>query len=140
MTHNKEELSSGILVKVNNNYAIGHVTHREWYDIFKGHVENQETILQAALRECKEESSIEFDAKDLTYVGFFDYTKKKDMVLFLGRKNDLKVEHMKCTTFLENGSPEMDGFEIVSFNEMISKVSKAMKNLLKYYEQDIRSF
>lgn len=132
-------ISAGILVKCKNKYIIGHVTNNEHYDIFKGKHEEDETVLQTAIRECVEESSIRFVGSQLKYLGLHEYTKKKNLAIFIGRNDYIEVNNLFCA-INDDGEPEMDGYELVSFEEMLSKVSKNMRERLKFLEKDIKSF
>lgn len=133
-------LSAGILVKCKDKYVIGHVTGNSHYDIFKGRTEAGESLLQTAIRECREESSLIFSGSEMLYLGTFNYTPKKDLALFLARKDDVVAEDLYCEFLLENGDKEMDYYEILSFDDVLSKVGKSMRKVLKYIEKDIKSF
>lgn len=53
--------SAGLVIIQNNKILLLHPTKAKWYGTYsfpKGHIENGETILDAAIRETKEESGI----------------------------------------------------------------------------------
>jgi 8-oxo-dGTP pyrophosphatase MutT (NUDIX family) len=133
-------VSAGILVKCKDKYVIGHVTGNSHYDIFKGRTETGESLLQTAIRECKEESSLIFSGADMQYLGMNNYTPKKDLALFIARKDDVIIEDLSCQLLMENDLTEMDFYELVTFDELITKVGKSMRKVLKYLEKDIKSF
>jgi 8-oxo-dGTP pyrophosphatase MutT (NUDIX family) len=133
-------VSAGILVKCKDKYVIGHVTGNSHYDIFKGRTETGESVLQTAIRECKEESSLTFTGAEMLYLGLNNYTPKKDLALFIAKNDNVEIEKLACEMLMENGEPELDFYEIVTFDEMITKVGKSMKKVLKYLEKDIKSF
>jgi bis(5'-nucleosidyl)-tetraphosphatase len=68
--------------------------HANRWDLPKGHIDDGETIEQAAIRELHEETGIEYDAiwhdPVFRYVQFYDVTtkkngiKRKQLVLYLG--------------------------------------------------------
>jgi 8-oxo-dGTP pyrophosphatase MutT (NUDIX family) len=133
-------VSAGILVKCHDKYVIGHVTGNSHYDIFKGRTETGESLLQTAIRECKEESSLIFIGSEMTYLGLNHYTPKKDLALFIARKDDVIIEDLICELVMDNGETEMDFYEMVTFDELLTKVGKSMRKVLKYLEKDIKSF
>lgn len=56
------EKSAGLLIIKNNKILLCHPTNAKWegtYSIPKGHIENGETKIEAAIRETKEEIGIE---------------------------------------------------------------------------------
>lgn len=133
-------ISAGILVKYGNKYVLGHATGQSWYDIFKGRNEEGESILQTAIRECEEESSLVFSGSEMKYLGLNDYLPGKDLAVFVARNDNLDINDLKCTILMENGEPEMDYYILVSYDEMLSKVGKSMRKVLKFLERDIKSF
>ncbi|MFW6281459.1 MAG: NUDIX hydrolase [bacterium] len=78
----KLELSAGLVIIQDNKILLVHPTNSSWYGTFsipKGHVEKNEDILDAAIRETKEETGIEINKKDIYSKedNFIDYTDKK---------------------------------------------------------------
>lgn len=62
------EISAGLLIVQNNKILLAHPTKAPWYGTYtipKGKVENGETLLDAALRETKEEIGVDIDKKDI---------------------------------------------------------------------------
>jgi len=134
-------ISAGILVKIQSNqYALGHATNNKHWDIFKGRQDEGETFVQTALRECQEESGLVFQESDLKFLGKFDYTKKKDIVIFIARVENLDFSGLKCTTFLENGDPEMDYYAPFTFDLMLEATATSMSNVLKSLSIQIKEF
>lgn len=134
-------VSAGIIVKCNGKYILGHVTGTERFDIFKGRAEAGESYYETAIRECEEESSLIFNADDdMKCLGYNFYTPKKDIFLYVAKRNNINVNDLKCTILMENKAPEMDYYEAFTFDEMVSKVGKSMKYLLKGFKEDIESY
>jgi 8-oxo-dGTP pyrophosphatase MutT (NUDIX family) len=124
-------ISAGILVTYKGKYVIGHVTGTDYFDIFKGRTEPGETLTQTAIRECREESSLDFSSGvPLRVLGTHNFTKKKDLALYVARIDELDITQLKCEIINETKIPEMDCYELVTFDEMIQKVSKNMSILL----------
>jgi predicted NUDIX family NTP pyrophosphohydrolase len=132
-------ISCGVLVKYQNRYILGHASGQNHFDIFKGRMDKGENYTQTAIRECQEESGLIFNEDQLKMLGFFDYTKTKNIVIFITKVDDFDMSRLKCTTFLESGKPEMDFYATMDFDEMISKVGKSMGRLLKTLEPEIKA-
>jgi ADP-ribose pyrophosphatase YjhB (NUDIX family) len=61
-------VSAGLLIIWNDKILLGHPTNAKWYGTFtipKGGVELNETNLEAAIRETKEEIGLEFNVSDI---------------------------------------------------------------------------
>lgn len=62
---------------------LGKVPNALQYDIPKGKREDNESEVEAAIRECYEETGIEVREEDLELLGNFPYRKGKNMTLFI---------------------------------------------------------
>lgn len=74
------ELSAGIIFVKDGAVLMGHATETPHWDIPKGHVEKGETHIDAAIRECFEETGFEVFAEELVSLGVLDYTKTKTLL------------------------------------------------------------
>lgn len=78
----KLNLSAGFVIIQNNKILLVHPTGSKWYGTYsipKGHIEEGEDFLDAAIRETKEEIGISINSKDIkSGPHFIDYTDKKD--------------------------------------------------------------
>lgn len=86
------------------------------WDIPKGHLEANETHIQAALRELEEEAGIKLKEEDLFDCGMFLYTKYKDLHLYVA-EYDVFLPELKCSTYFhfEGRQPlEVDSYKLVS--------------------------
>ena len=110
-------LSCGLLVISPAGWLLAHATRTPRWDLPKGGIEVGETPLQAALRECQEETGL-----DLGYLhnrirdhGRHPYIPKKDLHLFSVRVEEpLDLSVCSCSTMIERegGSyPETDRWE-----------------------------
>ena len=132
-------ISAGIIVKMGDRYVLGHATNQKHWDIFKGRQDEGETFVDTAIRECKEESGLIFEESEIHLLGKFHYTKNKDIVLFIA-KRDVQMSDLICKTFLENNNPEMDYYASFSFDEMIMNVGKSMSKLFQSLETQIKEY
>ena len=76
------ELSAGLVIIQNGSVLLGHPTGQKWwgtYSIPKGQVEEGEDLLQAAIRETREEMGISIDKEDIedTEPEYVEYKDKK---------------------------------------------------------------
>jgi len=109
-------LSCGIVVLApTRELLLCHVTGQRHWDLPKGGIHDGETPVDAALRETREETGLDFAPEALLDLGRFTYTSKKDLHLFAVPSPRLDPASLCCeSTFVERGSqrrlPEMDGF------------------------------
>ena len=76
-------LSCGILIlNPQHELLLCHVTGQDHWDLPKGGAHDDESPLQAALRETREETGLALAADALRELGRFDYRPKKDLHLF----------------------------------------------------------
>ncbi|MEM3372950.1 MAG: NUDIX domain-containing protein [Candidatus Anstonellales archaeon] len=138
-----DELSAGIIVfkydQSNKKILYLVLIHREnHYDFPKGHVENNENIIEAAKRETYEETGLkEIKIIDDTYYVPIEYTFfngskliRKKVIYFLGFLTNPN-EEVKI-------SNEHNGYEWLTYDELIKKLKyKEQKDLLKKMNEKI---
>ena len=128
--------SAGIVIIWDNKILLCHPTNGSWnnsYSFPKGHLEKNETPLEAAIRETKEEIGVKIDPKDLqkekhtieykdkqgrTYkkVYYYLYYPKHEIII---NKSDLQIEEIDWAGFLTK--PEAE-----------KKIFWKLKEVLKY--------
>lgn len=128
------ERSAGILFLNNGSVLMGHATETPHWDIPKGHIEKGESPINAAIRECFEETGVVVEQHELLSLGLIDYTSKKELVLFVYVGNNYpEAEKCVCaSTFVKNGRTitEIDDFKYVPYSQIRDHARKTMGNLL----------
>lgn len=119
----KREKSCGIMVFNDDKVLLVHQTKGHW-SFPKGHVENNETEYETAIRETKEETNI--DAKIISdFRQVVSYSPKintiKDVVFFIGipLSNDLKPQEI-----------EVQEVKYVEIDKALELINDDMKDLL----------
>jgi 8-oxo-dGTP pyrophosphatase MutT (NUDIX family) len=135
--HTERRLSCGILI-LNDRHELllCRVTGQDHWDLPKGGMHDGESPLQAALRETREETGLQFDAAMLLELGRFDYRPKKDLHLFATLQPRFDVAVLTCEShFAQWGTgkrlPEMDGYEWVGFGHIGERCTGKMTAVLR---------
>jgi 8-oxo-dGTP pyrophosphatase MutT (NUDIX family) len=129
-------LSCGIvIVNERAELLLCHVTGQDHWDLPKGGLHVDESPLQAALRETREETGLVLDADALLELGRLDYRPKKDLHLFATLLPRLDVAQLHCDShFSQLGTgrrlPEMDGYGWFSFERAPAQVTSKMAAVL----------
>ena len=129
--------SCGIIVKSGDKFLIARSTFskdnkgREVWGFTKGKIEQGETEKDAAIRETKEESGLLFEKDEIVF--FHKYsTNKKNFVFFIGRKDDLDLTKLACSTTVElRNYPEMDKYLLVTKEQLSDYIFNHMSVLIK---------
>jgi 8-oxo-dGTP pyrophosphatase MutT (NUDIX family) len=112
------EKSAGLILIWNNKILLAHPTDREQWQFPKGHVEDNESISDAAIRETYEEIGVDFTtldvdtSKDLKEI-VFEYTNRRGDVYktvtgFVVHLNIPPTDFDFSKSVMENGKTEMD--------------------------------
>lgn len=118
------DISCGLIITHQNKILLGHVTHKNFWDIPKGHMEENETFLDCCLREVKEETNLDlYSIRDkFNDLGLFKFTKNKNLYLFRYDNNSFfDINELKCvSTFEENNKEyfEIDDFKYINFEDI----------------------
>jgi len=132
----KKTLSSGVILTDGDNLLLCHVTGARHYDLPKGKVDPGEDELQAAVRELQEETGLVVEPAKLEPLGRFAYKKTKDLSLWLHRVDIMPDPRtLVCHSRFDDGRgvmrSEMDGFDVVPWNEIQGYVVPDMFTVLK---------
>lgn len=126
-----------IIINENNEIFLAHSTGNKFYDIPKGLMDEGETPIESAIRECKEETSIILDKSRLIDLGEHKYNREKNLHLFIYpvMKSDINLDILVCNSFFtcpytKKEKPEADGFEWFSQDLLTEKCAKSMGKLL----------
>jgi 8-oxo-dGTP pyrophosphatase MutT (NUDIX family) len=112
----KKKKSAGVIITDGRSLILGHTTGTKRWDIPKGGIEGGETPLEGAIRELIEETGLIATENDLKYLGTFDYSPKKDLILYLWMVEKMpNPDQMICTSIWNKGEdgpcqPELDSF------------------------------
>lgn len=132
------QLSCGLLVICPAGILLAHATRTPRWDLPKGKLEPNETPLEAALRECQEETGLDLSeyADQMVDMGAHPYLPRKDLHLFrLDLEEPLDLSGCGCSTYIrrgENGDryPETDDYAWVPKEEVFTRVGKSLMNYL----------
>lgn len=133
-----KELSCALLVESHAGWLIAHVTGTPRWDLPKGRIEEGEIPIEAALRECLEETGLDFqDSRaEIEDLGRHGYLPRKDLHLFrLKISEPLDLSQCCCSTYTErrNGRrvPETDDFAWVKPEIIHWKLGKSLVRYLR---------
>ena len=129
-------LSCGILIfSEQRELLLCHVTGQDHWDLPKGGMHADESPLQAALRETREETGLSLAAEGLLDLGRFDYRPKKDLYLFAARTPRFDVAQLHCESQFSQAAtgqrlPEMDGYGWFGFERIAELCTSKMAAVL----------
>jgi len=132
-----KQLTCGVIIINSDNKILGCKAYGKGdigqiYDIPKGKLEPNETPVQTAIRETKEETGLNLNNIKLKDLGEFKYNSKKRLHLFKC-KLDPNINDMYCKSrFDVNGvsRPEMVGYKFFNFNEISDNFYKNLGRVL----------
>ncbi|WP_284645600.1 NUDIX hydrolase [Paenibacillus silviterrae] len=129
--------SVGCLITNGEQYLACHSTGNAFYDLPKGTQEEDETPIEACLRELREETGLVAPPHKLKDLGIFSYIKyKKDLHIFLWRTVELpNLQELYCSSYFRHPKsnkelPEVDGYRFVSFEDADQYMSKSMAKVI----------
>lgn len=129
--------SSGILIINKNNQILGCKANGRkdnLHDIPKGKIEVGEDPLDAAIRECFEETGLLFFEEELNYCGKFKYLKTKDLHVFIPRtKIDIDLDKLECQPKFKSDKmiKEITGYKLIEFDDIDNSFYKSLAPILK---------
>lgn len=133
-------LSCGLIIVDSKNDILGcHTTGRKnekgTYDLPKGGINPDETALECAIRECREETGWDVSryAKSIKDLGMFNYNSSKNLHLFKLCVDSLPLSMLECeSTFVDRFGrerPEVDGYLPINITQL-DWFSKSICNVL----------
>jgi predicted NUDIX family NTP pyrophosphohydrolase len=143
-----KEISSGfVILNKNNNslilacQAFGHKFKVGNCDVPKGHVEENESHLDAAKRELKEETGIVLTNEKIHDCGLFQYLPYKDLHLYLVEA-DVDVTKLSCNSLFTNRFgkevPEIIGYHWVTGTNMFYRsLGPIVEKCIEHYKQGL---
>jgi len=128
-------ISAGVIVTDGKNLLLCHVTGAKHWDLPKGKVEPNEPLIDAAVRELMEETSLVVDPGLLISLGTLSYKKDKDLSLWLWRVDAMPdIKRLVCLSTFDSGKnvfkTEMDAFASVPWPKIKKFVVPAMLAVL----------
>ena len=129
------EISAGVIVRDERGEEPVYLCVRAYsnWDFPKGHVEGDETLLQAAMRELEEETSLNF--RDVQITGAMAppvlyKNKKKTAHYFLADRVGDKDPFLPVNP--ELGHPENDEWRWMTIDSMVSVFPSRLQNVLSW--------
>lgn len=128
-------VSCGVVVTDGARLLLGHATRTPRWDIPKGLAEPGEPHDLAALRELREETSLQVEVQALQPLGTHAYLRGKALALFAWRPPILPDPAMLvCSSMVERPGmatmPEIDRFGIFTFDAGMALVGKNLARVL----------
>jgi 8-oxo-dGTP pyrophosphatase MutT (NUDIX family) len=135
-------IRAGIVITNGNLLLCGQPTNmvrNNWkLDIFKGHIQQGESPLNAAIRECYEESNIKFEPWKLTNP-IQTVCDGNPLFLFLAKIDEIiSVNCLSCSsTFIDRfdgiRKPEVEGYVWINPRTHLHLVQERLRPGIQYY-------
>ena len=124
------KISCGIIFLKGEKILLGQVTNCSHWDLPKGGINKNETVIECAIRETKEETGFDVDSKDLIDLGLLPYNKSKKLHLFLYNNTVPSTKMLYCKE--RNGIVELNDFKYIKISELSSYVVPSMLNSIEH--------
>lgn len=132
-------LTCGLLVRSPAGWLLGHATNTDFWDLPKGKREYGEPALDAALRECREETGLDFsaDRARIQDLGALPYNKKLGRTLHLfvlDVPEAFSLAACHCETLVHTRGPQavpdMDAYAWIPAQAVADHVKRRMAKYL----------
>lgn len=134
-------VSCGVVIESPQGWLMVRATKRDRWDFPKGGMEDHETPLQAALRECHEETGLDWTAQagEFEDLGRHPYLPNKDLHLFRLRVNEsFDLHRCSCSTYARYGDgpphPEIDAWAWMAPEQARIFVGKGLRALIDHLD------
>ncbi len=130
------KLSCGFLIVHEDKLLLCHVTQSNpsRWDIPKGEKEANESDIQCAIRELKEETGLTVLPNQVYDLGMFDYLPNKQLHLFKCNMDTLvDVKTLDCSSMFTRYSKlfkEVDDYKLIPMRELEAYASKSLYTCL----------
>jgi putative (di)nucleoside polyphosphate hydrolase len=130
-----KRISCGVVITDGARLLLGHATRSPRWDIPKGVAEPGEALLDAAVRELREETGLVVAGAVLGPLGVHAYLPGKDLALFVWRPATLPdPRNLHCSAMVERPGqaprPELDRFGLFGRDAGLALVGKNMARVL----------
>ncbi len=129
------QISCGVIVTDGRQLLLGHATRSPRWDIPKGLAEPDETQVEAAARELREETGLQAPPDALQPLGLHRYLPSKDLALFVWRPVTMPdpTTLICASVFPTPGGaslPEFDRFALFAWDDATGRVGRNMARVL----------
>jgi putative (di)nucleoside polyphosphate hydrolase len=128
-------ISCGVVVTDGVRLLLGHASRSPRWDIPKGLAEPGESLVNAAVREMREETGLQGDPDALKPLGTHPYLRQKDLALFAWLPPALPdPAQLHCSSLVESpgrkAMPELDRFGLFDFDAALAVVGQNLARVL----------
>lgn len=139
-------ISSGFVIKgKDGRYLLGRADGHNppfCWTIFKGQVEQSETLMDTAIRELKEETGIDISVdhrlnRNISTNPIFNYSlRHKDVVVFMLHdvEGALNAFNFSCSSFWTEEKPEIAEYKWFTLEEMMDHIFPSQRGLVEKLE------